>query len=243
MSDTEGEIRVDLLTSLICEDDVPAALVSVMSANNETGVLHPIDRVASICRDAGVPLHVDATQSIGKLPVSLDSWGASAVTFSAHKFHGPTGIGGLWLDSGVQVRPILYGGEQQLESRPGTESVALVVGMAQSLRYAIDEMHESASRMSELRDRLEQSLVSRFPEIVIHGKNKPRLPGTSCPVFCGDRPPIDADGPRYGRDRLQQWLSLQQRKQSSQPCAAGDETTQRAGRVRPAFWGLKVFHR
>ncbi len=181
--DARGEIRVELLEQLISDHATPATLVSTMSANNETGVLQPIDRVSEICRAAGVPLHVDATQSVGKLPFQLDSLGASAVTFTAHKFHGPAGVGGLWLDSGIKVRPILHGGEQQLETRPGTEPVALVLGMAQALQFAVDEMQDSASRMGELRDHLEQELVSRHRELVIHGLGKRRLPGTTCISF------------------------------------------------------------
>ena len=144
--DAGGEIRVELLEDLILDQPNPATLVSIMSANNETGVLQPIDRVAEICHAAGVPLHVDATQSIGKLPVQLDTLGASAVTFTAHKFHGPVGVGALWLDSGIKVRPLFHGGEQQLETRPGTEPVALVLGMAEALRLAVDELQDSAKQ-------------------------------------------------------------------------------------------------
>ncbi len=146
--DSDGRVLVDQLLDRIRgtsnggvgdDDAVPASLVSIMSANNETGVIQPIDQIASICRDAGVPLHVDATQSIGKLPFHVEELGISSATFTAHKFHGPAGIGGLWIAGGVEVRPMLFGGEQQLATRPGTESVALAMGMAEALRIATKE--------------------------------------------------------------------------------------------------------
>lgn len=182
--DPGGEIDLEKLPTLIAGDQ-PAALVSIMSANNETGVLQPIEQAAVICRDAGVPLHVDATQSVGKLPVDLASLGAAAVTFSAHKFHGPTGIGALWIDAGISIKPMLHGGEQQLESRPGTEPVALAIGMAEALRLATQERDESIERMRALRDQLEAGLVSQFGELRIQGADKARLPNTSSISFVG----------------------------------------------------------
>ncbi|MFG0261786.1 MAG: cysteine desulfurase family protein, partial [Novipirellula sp. JB048] len=180
-----------------------AGLVALMSANNETGVMQPIDQAARLCREQGVLLHVDATQSIGKVPLSLSQLGAAAVTFSAHKFHGPPGIGALWLDEAVALRPLLHGGEQQLESRPGTEPVALICGLARALQLATTELSEVQPRLRSLRDRLEQGLRSRHPELVVHGcsssatppsdpgqpalgqPSPPRLPNTSCLSFPG----------------------------------------------------------
>ena len=116
--DSDGEIRIELLADLISSNAPPASLVSIMSANNETGVLQPIDQAAAICRAAGVPLHVDATQSIGKLPMNLDALGASAVTFTAHKFHGPVGVGALWIDAGVSVDPCCMEGSNSWKHVP-----------------------------------------------------------------------------------------------------------------------------
>lgn len=183
--DPEGEINVECLSALIEADQNRATLVSLMSANNETGVLQPIRRAAEICRASGVPLHVDATQSIGKLPIQLDSLGASAVTFSAHKFHGPPGVGALWIDAGLPIQPMLHGGQQQLETRPGTEPVALVLGMAEALRLATEEMDDSIAWTSQLRDQLETGLLGRHGELVIQGRDKQRLPGTSSISFLG----------------------------------------------------------
>ena len=138
-----------------------------------------------MCREADVPLHVDATQSIGKVPFSLDSLGAQAVTFTAHKLHGPVGIGALWLAAGVKIRPVFHGGGQQLEARPGTEPVALIAGMAAAIQWAIAELDSAAQGMRLRRDQLEQSLLSRHPNIVAVGSNVSRLPSTSALALVG----------------------------------------------------------
>ncbi len=184
-TDDQGRIRLDHLADLIAKPSEKASLVSIMSANNETGVLQPINTAIKICRDAGVPIHIDAAQSIGKLSVDLDSLGASAVTFAAHKFHGPAGIGALWIAPGVKVRPLMHGGQQQLESRPGTEPVALIVGMAKALQVAWNAGDQVVANIRQLRDQLESELLARHPEIVVQGHAADRLPGTSCISFVG----------------------------------------------------------
>lgn len=184
-TDSNGEVCLQSLEQAIDGDGDPASLVSIMSANNETGVIQPIEKIAGICQRRGVLLHVDATQSVGKLPIDLESLTAAAVTFSAHKFHGPPGIGGLWLSSGVKIHPMLHGGQQQLETRPGTEPTALIVAMARALELAVLEAERSAAHCRHLRDRMESVLCDRHPEIVVHGASKQRLPGTSCISFCG----------------------------------------------------------
>ena len=181
--DSSGVIDLDAAAQLIARAMPRPSLASVMAANNETGVIQPIEPLAAICNDAGVPLHVDATQSVGKLPVDFRKLGVAALTASAHKFHGPAGIGLLVVRSGTSLRPLMHGGEQQLGKRPGTEAVALAVAMAQSLRIAIQSQDDSATRTNACRDYLETTLLTEFPEIVIHGNGVPRLPGTSCISF------------------------------------------------------------
>ncbi|TWU40804.1 cysteine desulfurase family protein [Novipirellula artificiosorum] len=181
--DSNGVARIDELAEQIQSCRSPCGLVSLMSANNETGVLQPIEEAAVVCRRAGVLLHVDATQSIGKVPFSLRRLDAAAVTLSAHKFHGPVGIGGLWLGSGVKLRPLFHGGPQQLETRPGTEPVALISGMAAALQLAVDSLRQNSDSMMMLRDELEGSLLSLFPDLVVHGASVERLPNTSCVSF------------------------------------------------------------
>lgn len=181
--DSSGVIDLDAATELIAHATPRPSLVSVMAANNETGVIQPIEQLAVICRDAGVPLHVDATQTVGKLAVDFRQLGIAALTASAHKFHGPAGIGLLLVRSGVKVRPLMHGGEQQLGSRPGTEAVPLAVAMAEALRIAEESRVQSAERMIACREHLETSLQLDFPDLVIHGSGAARLPGTSCISF------------------------------------------------------------
>ncbi len=181
--DPSGVIDLDAAAELIAGTTPRPSLVSVMAANNETGVIQPIEQLAAICNDAEVALHVDATQSVGKLPVDFQKLGVAALTATAHKFHGPAGIGLLLVRSGTAVRPLMHGGEQQLGKRPGTEAVAMAVAMAMSLRIAIESRDDSTALMNACRDHLETSLCGEFPEIVIHGNAAARLPGTSCISF------------------------------------------------------------
>ncbi|MEX0824973.1 MAG: cysteine desulfurase family protein [Pirellulaceae bacterium] len=197
--DASGVISLPTLERILQGDEHLAAgsprpaLVSLMAANNETGVLQPIAAAASLCRAAGVPLHVDATQIVGKLPFSFDQLALDAITFAAHKFHGPAGIGGLLLRESVAFRPAWQGGAQQLGQRPGTEAVALAAGAAAALRLALqtvdattlDPISEPNASMRRLRDRFESHLLEQIPELVIHGRQTERLPGTSCIGFPG----------------------------------------------------------
>src|SRR5690606_28547 len=118
----------------------------------------PIAQLAELCRRHGVALHTDATQWIGKLPFNFDALGVSAATLTPHKFHGPVGIGALLVAPGFQLEPRLYGGQQQLGRRPGTEAVPLIVGMHRALELAAERMSESAQRIADLRESLEQRL-------------------------------------------------------------------------------------
>jgi cysteine desulfurase len=181
--DSSGVINLQAAAELITHTAPRPSLVSVMAANNETGVLQPIEQLAAICQDAGVPLHVDATQSVGKLAVDFRRLNVAALTASAHKFHGPAGIGLLLVRSGTAVRPLMYGGEQQLGKRPGTEAVALAVAMTEALRIAIESRDQSIVTMNACLEHLETTLLGEFPEIVIHGSGVARLPGTSCISF------------------------------------------------------------
>jgi cysteine desulfurase len=174
-----GEIDIEAAKKVITRGDRPA-LVSVMAANNETGVIQPLEAVAEICRDAGVPLHIDATQTIGKFPFDFAKSGAAAVTMTAHKFHGPAGIGALLVRRGVALKPLMLGGEQQLGKRPGTEAVPLAVGMAKALTIALRDHSEVNQRVKSIRDQFESSLRQTVDTVLFHGVDSERLPGTSC---------------------------------------------------------------
>jgi len=162
-----------------------AGLVSVMLANNETGIINPVREIADTCRKRPVPLHTDAVQAVGKIPVNFRDLGVDAMTVAPHKFHGPLGIGALIVRHDVKLQPQLYGGFQQAALRPGTENVALAVGFHEALRLTIAELPDRAAQMQSLRDQLERSLRSELPEVIIIGEDAPRLPNTSCVSFPG----------------------------------------------------------
>ena len=174
--DAAGVIRLDKLESLL----TPATqLASIMLASNETGVLQPVAAAAAICRRHGVLLHTDATQVVGKLPVNFTELGVDALTATAHKFHGPVGVGVLLLRHGVQLTPLMHGGFQQAALRPGTETVALAVGMQTALECWQRDAEARRQRMSDLRDRFERALLVGWPAAVVIGHAVPRLPHTS----------------------------------------------------------------
>ena len=125
-------------------------LVSVMAVNNEIGTIEPVWEVASVCRARGIPMHTDAIQAVGILPVSLAEWGVDALSLTAHKFYGPKGVGLLVLRHGVPFQPLMAGGGQEREQRPGTENVAAIVGMAQALRLAHEERGERVAHAQDI---------------------------------------------------------------------------------------------
>lgn len=154
-------------------------LVSVMLANNETGVLQPVEEIARICQRSGVLVHTDAVQVPGKLPLDFRRLGVDAMTIAAHKFHGPIGIGALVLRAGLRPIPQLCGGHQQAGLRPGTEPVVLAVGLHAALTAWQREQDARRQRLESLRDQLEQSLLSACPKLRVNGAAAPRLPHTS----------------------------------------------------------------
>jgi len=161
-------------------------LLSIMLANNETGVIQPVAEIAALGREQSILIHTDAVQAVGKFPVSFRDLGVDAMTVAPHKFHGPLGIGALVLRHGVKLQPQLFGGYQQAALRPGTENVALAVGFHKALELAVHELPERAGRMLGLRDALEQLLSAKIPDMVIVSKGASRrLPNTSCVAFPG----------------------------------------------------------
>lgn len=168
--------------------DVPwnqARLVSVILAHNETGVIQDLAPLAARCATGGVPLHVDAVQAVGKIAVDFHQSGATALSLGAHKFHGPRGIGALLLRKGVRLAPQLFGGHQEAERRPGTEPVALAVGMATALELWHAHHSTRTEHVRRLRDRFESRLVSECAPAVVHGARSPRLPNTTNIAFPG----------------------------------------------------------
>jgi cysteine desulfurase len=161
-------------------------LVSVMLANNETGVLQPVAEIANRCERLGIAVHTDAAQAIGKLPVDFRALCVGLMTVAPHKFHGPLGIGALVARSNIVLRPLLVGGSQQEGLRSGTESVALTIGLQTALAAWERDGVDRTARMRRLRDRLEAGLIAALPEaIAINGVAAERLPHTSNVAFLG----------------------------------------------------------
>ena len=156
----------------------PAQLVSIMLANNETGVIEPVQAAAQICRSRGVLIHTDAVQAVAKIPVNFQELGVDAMSFTAHKFGGPRGIGGLLVRNGINPQPILFGGFQQSAIRPGTEDVSLVAGMHRALELYFDAPTKRQARLAGLRDELQNGLMEEFDDIVINGGEANRVPHT-----------------------------------------------------------------
>jgi cysteine desulfurase len=151
-----------------------------MWANNETGKIFPVKEIGTICKSAGVDFHSDATQAIGKVPVDVQDCNLNYLTFSAHKFHGPKGVGGLYVKKGSELTPLLHGGEQMGGKRAGTVDVASMVGMGWAMHLATSTMALAyeQNHVSKLRDKLESAILELPETIVIGGKDN-RTPNTT----------------------------------------------------------------
>jgi len=154
-------------------------LASIMHANNETGVIQPIEELGRMARERGVIFHTDAVQTVGKLPIDLERLPVDLLSASAHKFYGPKGIGFLHVRKGIRLLPQILGGPHERGKRAGTENVPLIVGMAKALEITLKEQSEENQRIQALRDFLEKGILERVPEVVVVGARAPRLPNTS----------------------------------------------------------------
>ena len=181
-ADRDGVVGLQQFERLLTAE---TRLVSQMLGNNETGVLQPVAKLAAACAARGILVHTDAAQVVGKLPVCFAELNVAALCFTAHKFHGPVGIGVLLLRGDVHLEPLLFGGHQQAGVRPGTESVALAVGMRTALECWHREAAARQRRMAELRDHFEQTLTAELPETAVIGGRSERLPNTSNISFVG----------------------------------------------------------
>ena len=182
--DSRGHIDLHELRDAISKE---TTLVSVMSANSETGTLHPVSEIAAICRERGALFHSDAIQSFGKEPLAARDF--DALSLAAHKFHGPKGAGVLLLSAGISIERLQHGGAHENQRRAGTENVAAIVGMACAAEIAIREMDAGRERQSALRDRLWRGIREAFPAAVMNGDPQARLANTlnvSFPGFDGE---------------------------------------------------------
>jgi cysteine desulfurase len=180
--DANGLLREDQYDTLPFDR---LALVTIILAHNETGVIQDIGPLAERCRRHSVPLHLDAVQAVGKIPIHFEALGATTLSLGAHKFHGPRGIGALLLKRGTTLEPLLFGGHQESERRPGTEPVALAVGMATALENWHAEHESRLAFTTALRDRLQAALTQRCAPAVVNGAGAPRLPNTLNIAFPG----------------------------------------------------------
>ena len=158
-------------------------LVSLMSANNETGVRHPVEALSAICRSHGALFHSDAVQSFGKEPLDIALF--DALTLAAHKFYGPKGAGLLFLRGGISIEALQLGGTQEGQRRPGTENPAAIVGMTRAAQLALQRLREDAAALEPLRDRLEEGILQRCAGVWVNGAKASRLWNTSNITFPG----------------------------------------------------------
>jgi cysteine desulfurase len=179
--DGQGRLDLDYLYDQLSED---TALVSLMWANNETGVLFPVEEVSRAVKERGIVFHTDAVQAVGKVPINLAGTGIDMLSLSGHKLHAPKGIGALYIRKGTKFAPYLIGGHQERGRRGGTENTAAIVGLGKAAELAAHHIDGGSYRgMSELRDRLEQTLLSTVPNTMVNGDPAARLPNTSSIAF------------------------------------------------------------
>ncbi|MBF0214263.1 MAG: cysteine desulfurase [Magnetococcales bacterium] len=180
--DESGLIRpADLQEAL----DPSTRLVSIMAANNETGVLQPVAEIGALCRAAGVPFHCDATQWAGKLPLQADAFQADLLTLSAHKFGGPKGCGALIVAASLRLAPQLLGGGQERGRRSGTENLPGIAGFGAAASLIASKVDSEAATITALRQKMEQGLLKTIPDAVILGAKAPRLPNTTALALPG----------------------------------------------------------
>jgi len=173
--DEDGMLDLDELRDSLSDD---TALVSIMYANNETGVVFPVREAGEIVKARGIPFHVDAVQVPGKIELDVKNGPIDLLTVSAHKFHGPKGVGALYVRRGITLRPFIVGGHQERNRRAGTENVAGIVGMGEAAELTAGDIAGESRQLTGLRDQLETALVSACPGARVNGGKSERLPNT-----------------------------------------------------------------
>ena len=180
--DREGRIDPEQVRAAIRPE---TGLVSIMFANNEIGTIYPIKEIGAICRQAGVLFHTDAVQAAGHLPINVKEMNIDLLSLSAHKFHGPKGVGAFYCRRGIPLPSLIDGGAQERGKRAGTENVAGIVGLGAALRLANEEMSEASARVSTMRDRLIDGILQTVPMCRLNGPRHNRLPGNCNISFLG----------------------------------------------------------
>jgi cysteine desulfurase len=180
--DEQGLVTPEILKEHVSRGS--ADLVSIMWANNETGLINPVQELCRTAHDLGSLFHTDAVQAVGKIPLNVSELGCDYLTFSAHKFHGPKGVGGLYVRRGAPPISLLHGGEQMGGKRAGTVNVAYMIGMGLAMEMATEALDYENTKVRELRDRLEDALIG-IPDTVILGRRENRTPNTILVSFKG----------------------------------------------------------
>lgn len=173
--DTKGRLDMEILKKSISDD---TALITIMWANNETGVLFPIEAIAALASEKGVLMHTDAVQAVGKVPIDVKAVGVDMLSMSGHKIHAPKGIAALYVKKGLKFSPYLVGGHQESGRRGGTENTASIIGLGRACQLAGQHLEEMDTRVRKLRDTLEKGLLERIPASSVNGDIEHRLPNT-----------------------------------------------------------------
>ncbi len=174
--DEKGLVSPEALRAAICED---TALVSIMYANNEIGTIQPIPELAAVAHEKGVLFHTDSVQAVGALPIDLSTLGVDMLSLSAHKFHGPKGIGALYIKKGTKIGRLIHGGGQERGMRAGTENTAYIVGLAKALSDATANLRAKTEKVTHLRDKLIRGVLDKIPFTLLNGHETLRLPGNA----------------------------------------------------------------
>ncbi len=174
--DNKGQIDLDELRDSLRDD---TAIVSIMYANNETGVIFPMEKIAQIVKSKGIILHVDAVQAVGKIPIDLSKLPIDLLSSSGHKLHAPKGVGFLYIRRGTKIKPFMLGGHQERGRRGGTENVASIIGLGKACELAMNSFEEEMTKVKGLRDKLENFILENIPYTHVNGDRKNRLPNTT----------------------------------------------------------------
>jgi cysteine desulfurase len=178
--DRDGNVDLAELEAAI---GLGTALVSMMWANNETGVVFPVEKIAEICREKGVVFHTDAVQTVGKIPICLRDTAINFLSLSAHKLHGPKGVGALYVNRRTRFQPLIAGGDQENGRRGGTENVASIVGLGKAAELATKYLEEAKCSIRSMRDRFEKAVLERVSGAAVNGAEARRVPNTSSLSF------------------------------------------------------------
>jgi len=174
--DSKGRLDMDYLYENLTDN---TAIVTIMWANNESGVIFPIEKISQIVKERGAVFHTDAVQAVGKIQIDLNKIDVDMLSLSGHKLHGPKGVGALYVRKGTKFSPFLIGGHQESGRRGGTENVASVVGLGKASELAADYMEEENTRVKQLRNKLESEMLKQIPNTIINGDRENRLPNTT----------------------------------------------------------------